>query len=268
MELADRTFARGSVRLGYGEGPIAGPPLVLLHGLMEDRRSFEPLLAGWCARHHVFALDLRGHGRSAWTPGAYALADDAEDVLALLADHVPPRPVLLGHSQGALIATAVAARNPGALEALVLVDPPLTCLADDWTSIERVIASFEKVRALLVETGGGAAAGAALLERYPGAELMADQTSRTDPDRIASVVDRSAFDGPRWPELLERITCPTLLLQADPARWAALGDADARTALAILADGHLVQVAGAGHMLQDDAPEAYAHAVASFLART
>lgn len=267
MELVDRTFERGSVRLGFGEGPAAGRPLVLLHGLMEDRRSFAPLLGSWCAHHHVFALDLRGHGTSDRTPGAYALDDDADDVLAFLAEHVPPQPVLLGHSQGALIACAVAARAGGDLKALVLVDPPLTCLSDDWTSIERVLALFRSIHALLVATGGGAAGRAALLERFPGADLMADQTSRTDPNRVASVLDRSAFFGRRWPELLARVVCPTLLLQADPARGAALGDADARSALAVLADGRLERIAGAGHMIQDDAPEAYDRAVRAFLAR-
>lgn len=265
MDLVDRTFERGSSRLRFGEGPAAGPPLVLLHGLMEDRRSFAPLLAGWCAHRHVFALDLRGHGASDRTPGAYALDDDANDVLALLADHVPPRPVLLGHSLGALIACAVAARAKADLEALVLVDPPLACLSDDRTSIEPVLALFRSIHALLVATGGGAVARGALLERFPGADLMADQTSRTDPDRVASVIDGSAFVVPRWPELMARITCRTLLVQADPARGAALGDADASAALAVLADGRVERIEGAGHMIQDDAPEAYDRAVRAFL---
>lgn len=264
--LVDRTLERGSVRLGYGEGPAAGPPLVLLHGLMEDRRSFAPLLERWCAHHHVFALDLRGHGTSDWTPGAYTLHDDVDDALALLAERVPARPALLGHSQGALIACALAARASDRLEALVLVDPPLACLADDRSSIARVLELFRSIHTLLVESGGGAAAREALLARFPGANLMAEQTSRTDPDRIASVIDLSAFDGPRWPDLLARITCPTLLLQADPARGAALSDDDAGVALDTLSDGRLVCMSGAGHMLQDEATEAYAQEVLSFLA--
>ncbi len=264
--LVQHTFVRGSTRLGYGEGPASGPPLVLLHGLMEDRRSFEPLLPSLCVHHHVFALDLRGHGTSDWTPGAYALTDDAEDALALLAERLPPRPALLGHSQGALIGIAVASRIAADLAALVLVDPPLPCLADERASIARVIDLFRSIRALLVDTGGGAAGRAAMLERFPGAELMADQTSKTDPERIASVIDMSAFEGPRWPDLLTRITCPTLLLQADPARGAALSDEDAGAALEVLADGRLVCMSGAGHMIQDDAPDAYAREVLEFLA--
>jgi len=195
--LVERTLTDAPARLGYAEGPGTGPPMVLLHGLMEDRRSFDPLLPHWSPHHHLFAFDLRGHGASAWTPSAYTLDDDASDVTTLLAERVPPRPVLL--------------------------------------------------------------------ERFPGAELMADQTSRTDPECVASVIDMSAVQDHTYPDLFAGIPHPTLLIQADPAHGAALSDHDADAALDVLANGRLARITGSGHMIQDEATEVYARKVLAFL---
>ena len=62
--LTERTFDAGDVSLNYAEGPPAGPPLVLLHGSSLRWQHFLPVipLLGW--RWHLYALDLRGHGRS------------------------------------------------------------------------------------------------------------------------------------------------------------------------------------------------------------
>ena len=41
-----------------------GPPLVLVHGITESRRSWDPLIGPLAAGHTVLAVDLRGHGQS------------------------------------------------------------------------------------------------------------------------------------------------------------------------------------------------------------
>ncbi|TVR92192.1 MAG: alpha/beta hydrolase [Trueperaceae bacterium] len=191
--LVEHTLVDGPTRLGYAEGPVAGPPMVHLHRLIEDRRSFDPLLA----------------------------------------ERVPPRPVQFGHSYGALVATVVASRLPDALEAFLLIDPPL---------------APPRSRASLTD-----------------AELMAEQAGRTDPERVASVIDMSAMQDHSYPELCAAVACPTLLLQADTAHGGALSDHDTRTTLGVLANGRLVRITGAGHMIQDEAPEVYAREVLEFL---
>jgi len=155
--------------------------------------------------------------------------------------------------------------RPDEIEALVLVDPPLNALTHDRTDLAPLLAVFETIRALLVDTGGGDTARSALLERFPDAELGADQASRTDPERVASYIDMSTMQDRRYVDMFEAIAQPTLLLQADPASAAALSDHDAQAALGVLANGRLVGMPGVGHMIQDEAPEAYAREVLAFL---
>jgi pimeloyl-ACP methyl ester carboxylesterase len=62
------TSAPVSLTLFHREFGGAGlPPLVLLHGLLGSSRNWQTTGADLAQRYHVFALDLRNHGRS-WTP--------------------------------------------------------------------------------------------------------------------------------------------------------------------------------------------------------
>ncbi|MFY9662418.1 MAG: alpha/beta fold hydrolase, partial [Terriglobales bacterium] len=73
--LVERTFDIGegqlAVRLNYAEGPAAGPPLVLLHGLGRRWQVFLPLIPALSMRWHIFAVDLRGHGKSSRVSRGY-----------------------------------------------------------------------------------------------------------------------------------------------------------------------------------------------------
>ncbi|MCA2211572.1 alpha/beta fold hydrolase [Jidongwangia harbinensis] len=96
---------------------------VLLHGLTYDHRQFGPLvreLTAMAPGCPIRALDLPGHG-AAPPREEYRLAG----VAAAVHDQVPPgtTPVLVGHSIGAVLATAYAARYP--VRAVLNLDQPL-----------------------------------------------------------------------------------------------------------------------------------------------
>ncbi|ROP66395.1 pimeloyl-ACP methyl ester carboxylesterase [Curtobacterium sp. PhB130] len=92
-----------------------------LHGLGIDAHSFDA--TALAVGQPAVALDLPGHGRSAWRDDAdYAAAATAPAVLAALdALEVPPG-VLVGHSLGAILAARIAATAPERVTGLVLVD--------------------------------------------------------------------------------------------------------------------------------------------------
>jgi pimeloyl-ACP methyl ester carboxylesterase len=84
----------------------SGPLLVLIHGITENRHSWDPILDRLAATHRVLRVDLRGHGESP-TADSYSLAEMADDIAAL----VDEPPLIVGHSLGGTVATAYAARH-------------------------------------------------------------------------------------------------------------------------------------------------------------
>ena len=116
VRLHYRRWLPAEVRAGL-------PPLLLLHGLASSSHIWNlvaPLLA---ARGYlVTALDQRGHGESDKPDSGYdfdsIVADDTAAVEALEI----ARPVVAGHSWGAMVALQYAVTHPGEVTALVLVD--------------------------------------------------------------------------------------------------------------------------------------------------
>jgi pimeloyl-ACP methyl ester carboxylesterase len=82
-----------------------------------------PLLA---EHYQVYAVDLRGQGRSSWTPGRYTLDNIGNDLVRFL-DLVVGRPAFVsGLSSGGVLSAWLAAyAKPGQIRAAVLEDPPL-----------------------------------------------------------------------------------------------------------------------------------------------
>ena len=103
----------------------AGPPIVMLHGLLIGS------LASWfftaapaLAEHHrVRMFDFRGHGRSARAATGYDTATLAADLGALTVDL--PAFDLVGHSWGALVALRFAIQHPARVRRLVVVEAPV-----------------------------------------------------------------------------------------------------------------------------------------------
>ena len=75
----------GPLRIHYLDwGNAQKPVFLLLHGIGRTAHSFDHIAPRFQANYHIIAMDLRGHGDSAWSPeGAYLVEDDVKDVEAL-----------------------------------------------------------------------------------------------------------------------------------------------------------------------------------------
>ncbi|MBB6246754.1 alpha/beta hydrolase [Rhodanobacter sp. A1T4] len=113
-------------------GDDAAPPLLALHGWLDNAGSFALLAPLLAQRFHVIALDLPGHGHSDHlAPGAqYHYLDYVRVVLETTDALQLDRYTLLGHSMGAGIAALVAAAAPQRIERLRLIEG-LGPLGDD-----------------------------------------------------------------------------------------------------------------------------------------
>jgi pimeloyl-ACP methyl ester carboxylesterase len=105
--------------------PDQRPPLVLLHGLTFDRTMWGPALEELRVvdpGRQVLTLDLPGHGASAAWP-SYDVELVAAGVRQAVSDAGLRRPILVGHSMSAVIASVYAARYEAS--AVINVDQPL-----------------------------------------------------------------------------------------------------------------------------------------------
>jgi 3-oxoadipate enol-lactonase len=117
-------FDAGAIRLCYEvRGAPEALPIVLLHGLGEDRSTWAEVGAAFQTSRRVYALDLRGHGNSD-RPGKYSLELMRGDVLAFIGALDVRGVALVGHSMGGVVAWLVAQQRPAWLSHLVLEDGP------------------------------------------------------------------------------------------------------------------------------------------------
>jgi pimeloyl-ACP methyl ester carboxylesterase len=102
-------------------GDPADLPMVLLHGLGDDERDWRVVVPALAAHHRVYALDLRGHGRSSH-PGRYSFELMRDDVRGFLEAVVAEPCVLVGHSMGGTVAILLAQTAPQLITHLILED--------------------------------------------------------------------------------------------------------------------------------------------------
>lgn len=130
------THIRG-IRLRYVDWGDNGPLLLMLHGDMRTSRSWDAVARGLCSEFQVVALDARGHGDSDWTPRGYRYEDRVEDLAAFCESLRLRNAIGVGHSTGGVVMALHAARYPGVLSRLVLLEPML--LVDE--AFQRMVAS-------------------------------------------------------------------------------------------------------------------------------
>ncbi|MFJ9520581.1 alpha/beta fold hydrolase [Kitasatospora sp. NPDC101801] len=123
--MADqRLIEVGGIRLAFQvSGPSDAPPVLLLHALGTDATDWEVVAPVLATERRVYALDLRGHGRSDW-PGEYSLELMRDDVLGFLDAVGADRVDVVGHSMGGVVAYLLAEESPGRVDRLVLEDVP------------------------------------------------------------------------------------------------------------------------------------------------
>ncbi len=101
-----------------------GPPVVLLHGLLDDSLTWRKVAPKLARRYTVIVPDLPGHGRSGpASHGDYGSNGHAIALRGLLDALGYDRVALIGHSLGGSIALAFAFQNPDRMARLALISP-------------------------------------------------------------------------------------------------------------------------------------------------
>jgi pimeloyl-ACP methyl ester carboxylesterase len=269
--VIEHAFDAGAVSINYvAEGREGGRPIVFLHGVTNRWQTWLPVMTAFAPDFRLYALDLRGHGRSGRVPDAYRAVDYAADVVAFLRRRVEQPAVVVGHSLGAIVSIAVAADAPEAVRAVVLEDPPLGVFDDQDIADRPERPGFAAMRDLAAARLPREGLFAALSAREPDADAAAIgartlNLSQMDPDVLTVVLDQRARDGYALAALLRRITCPVLLQQGNVDLGAAVDDARVAGARSLLASCTFEHFHDVGHGIHNVQPFAFCRSVRAFL---
>lgn len=273
MERKTATLGNG-ITLSYLERAGGSEPLVLLHGITDSARTYEPLADRIDERYKVYALDFRGHGESAKPDTLYDTEAYADDIRHFIRE-VAGAPVLLeGHSLGGAVSVQVGASASELVGGLILEDPPLYFV----NGINEIYtALFEGIVVMATTLQDGSQSPddwfqvmASAPDPYsgePGIETMGEERIRLRLESIGQMKPkalRDAIDGSlKWDTdaVLAKVQCPVTLLWGDPAIGAVMTGAEVEQAVGILGDCRAVQAATVGHLIHDQAPEVWLDAV-------
>ena len=116
------------VRLHYVEQG-KGAPIVFVHGSLSDYTYWKAELAYFGRDRRAIAYSRRYN----WpndnvTVAGYSAITDADDLAGFISALHLEKPVIVGHSYGALTALFFAVRHPGVARAMVLAEPPAVSL--------------------------------------------------------------------------------------------------------------------------------------------
>lgn len=160
-------------RTGHGDKP----PLILVHGFSDNGLCWTPTARDLEAEYDVIMPDMRGHGGSARAQPGEQL-DMAADLAGLIRALGLTRPIVVGHSMGAMITYQLGVRFPELTGALVLEDPPW------WLSTQARTPSGQTTENPIATW----------------AKSLANQT-------LGELLAQCRRDHPNWPEELIRPMC-------------------------------------------------------------
>jgi pimeloyl-ACP methyl ester carboxylesterase len=265
VAIEERSFEAGAVSLNYAEAGT-GAPVVLLHGGSSRWQHLADLVRELAERWHVYAPDLRGHGKSSHAPRRYRLTDYADDLVAFLERRTGAAEVF-GHSLGGQVAIVAAARRPDLFRALAIGDTPLSVstlrpglqqsrqMLFVWRDLAASDRAGDEIADALREMrvdfeGRSGRAGDLMAKDSPWFDFMAGCLCDLDSTMLDAVIEFDEMHaGYEADRLLPEISCPVLLIQADPAYGGALSDEDVAVARSLLRDVRVARIDQVGHSL-------------------
>ena len=266
-------FVSQRLRMHYVDwGNHGAPTLVLVHGGRDHARSWDWVAQDLRRDYHVIAVDLRGHGDSAWAIGSlYHVAEFVIDLAQLIDAIAEDEVVLVAHSFGSAICAQYAGAHPERISRFVAIegiDIPkrFRAMIDSLSPRERLSAAIDNVQ----KQAGRAPRrypsidAAARRMREENAFLSEEQAHHLTEHGVARNEDGTyswKFDdyarGPKMfrsgddeiAEILRHVECPVLLIRGtesdapDPQRSGLLGR---------FRNARAVAVEGAGHWVHHD----------------
>jgi 2-succinyl-6-hydroxy-2,4-cyclohexadiene-1-carboxylate synthase len=252
----------------------SGEPLFLLHGFTGSSGTWSPVLPDLVRDHHILAIDLVGHGKSAAPAdnARYAFCAAVDDLAAVAEELDVQRASWLGYSLGGRLALGVAIRHPQRVAALVLESA--TAGVRDETERTRRRASDNALASRIEQSGIES-----FVAEWEALPMWSSQRSLA-PNVLAALRQRRLANNPVG--LANSLR--GMGQGAQPSLWDRLGEVRATTLLIAgaqdpkfariaaemqesIPDAELAIVPDAGHAVHLERPAHFSEIVCAFLAR-
>jgi pimeloyl-ACP methyl ester carboxylesterase len=238
-----------------------GPPVVLVHGTPFSSYVWHRIAPYLAERRRVYLFDLLGYGQSDKHPEQDVSLGVQNELLTELLDHWGlDSPEVVGHDFGGTTVLRAHLINGRDFRNITLIDP---VALPPWSSgIDRVIRGHEHIFGALPSE-----LHEAMLNSYIREAIyrpISDDELRPylepwlgDPGQTAFYRQMAQFDQRFTDEIQQRyrdVRAPTLIIWGEQDRW--LPIAQGRELATLIPDASFRPVAGSGHLVQEDAPEA------------
>ncbi len=247
----------------YGE---TGSPVVILHGLLGSARNWASIAKRMADDHRVFALDLRNHGNSPWSNvmSYEAMADDLREFIAR--QDVGPVAVV-GHSMGGKVAMRLALAHPELVARLAPVD--IAPVRYDH-SFEEYIAAMRGVDLARAERRAEVERALAASVPDVGVRNFLLQNLVRNEQGLVWRVNLDALSA-RMDEILSfpaagtsRYEGPTLFIIGERSHY--VRAEHRREITRLFPNAQIATIAGAGHWVHAEQPQAFFAHLRAFLA--
>jgi N-formylmaleamate deformylase len=274
------------IHLHYTRTGGTKPPLVLVHGVTDNGLCWTPVAEALEADYDVIMVDARGHGESDAPETGYDSATQAADLAGVITGLELHKPMVLGHSMGAATVFALAGLYPDLPGAILLEDPPGWCAPPPESVTEESEEEPHTGAAIYgqqtEEVVRGMKAWLADFKSKTYDELITERRAAS-PDwseaelepwarsklqfslNLLSLFDDDILGAVDWRAIVPRITCPVLLITADPERGAIFRPENVTTLEGVLPQLEVVHIPGAGHNVRREQFTRYLEVVRDFL---
>lgn len=223
---ADKWANVGPLRMRYIDWGGNGPPIMALHGLASSGNWYDMVANLLSDGYRVIAPDQRGHGQTTQASSGYDWPTLASDITSLMDQEDISEAIVLGHSWGGHVASALAAHYPERVQKLIMIDGGFldARLGEEatWESFSQRVRPrdvtgnreefLDRLRTQLASCWSDD------LERIVQTMVYEDEEGQIQdilrPDNHAQVI-RTMWDYPPA-SLLPKVQCPSLIIPAGP----------------------------------------------------
>jgi len=216
--------------------------MLLIHGFPRWWKDFKPIIPEISKSNQIYAIDLRGHGKSG-RANSYTFSDYKQDIIQFLEKKVKQPAILFGHSLGGWISLMIASTHPSLVKALIIGDSPLNIIErqsmEDYT-----VARVSDWRKANEDTSKPTDDSTIRLKKIDLKVFDPWRNIGTDLSAFENLL--SGYNLETILKSIAEVDCPVLLIQGNTNT---VSDSDAEYAKSVLSELHHVYLENHGHYL-------------------